>query len=482
MARVTGITAKLFMWFFFFVLIFFSTVLILYINVNKMMEISDDIINNNYKIASVSKKMLENVLAMEENEKKFVLLKKEDYRKYFISAQAEFESGLDTLLRIDDQSESSALWKKLSGRYARAAPSLEELGREDASDALWISEEELNSWIDIVSIARLINERGIERAYRNLSRWGSITVRTGLAGLGIAVLVGIVGGLLLSHSMIRPLGELLNGIRSVSRDSAVQPIRIGASDEFGELASSFNEMAERLSEEQRMRSDFISMLSHEIRTPLTSIRESVNLIGEGLMGEINERQKRFLNIATMEMNRVNELLNRIMQVSYLESGALDIEAVSIPPAGFAAQNMEQMRPAAEIKGISLALELSEKLPDIQGDPKYLQQVFVNLLGNAIKFSPENSIVRLLADADKGQVRFSVVDDGPGVPKEEQPFIFNKYYRVRGVRSKTDGAGLGLSIARHIVEAHGGRIWVESDGCGGTSMIFTLPARVEERMT
>ncbi len=480
MARVTGITVKLFIWFFLFVLIFFSTVLILYINVHKMMEISDEIINNNYKIASVSKKMIENVLAMEENEKKFVLLKKEDYRKYFISAQTEFESGLDTLLRIDDQRETSELWKKLSKRYIDAAPSMEELEREDASEALWIPEEELNAWIDIVSRARLFNERGIEHAYRNLSRWGNITVRTGLAGLAVSVLVGIVGGLLLSHSMIRPLGELLEGIRSVSRDSTVQPIRINTSDEFGELAASFNEMAERLSEEQRMRSDFISMLSHEIRTPLTSIRESVNLIGEGLMGEINDRQRRFLNIATLEMNRVNELLNRIMQVSYLESGALEIESTSIPSAEFAAQSVEQMRPAAEIKGIELALEFPEGLPDMQGDPKYLQQVFVNLLGNAIKFSPEKSTVRLFADADKGQIRFSVADDGPGVPKEEQPFIFNKYYRVRGVRGKTDGAGLGLSIARHIVEAHGGRIWVESDGGRGTAMIFTLPAKVEVR--
>ncbi len=475
MARVTGITARLFIWFFLFVLMFFGTVLILYVNVNRMLKVSDSIVNTKYEIASVSEKMLEDLLGMEENEKKFSLLKKDEYRDYFLSAQSEFETGLSTLMSIDSDSETSEQWKSLRERYRNKAPSSEAIEEGGASDALWIPEDEINAWIEIISDARRMNEKGIQLANLELNNRGMVTVRAGMVALAISVLAGAVGGLFLSHSMVRPLKALLKGIRSVSRDSAIEPISINAPDEFGELAASFNEMAERLTEEQRMRSDFISMLSHEIRTPLTSIRESVNLIAEGLMGEINERQKRFLDIATEEMNRVNELLNRIMQVSYLESGALEIEAGPIPTVEFLEGALEQMKPAAEIKGIRLESESAEELPDILGDSKYLQQVFANLVGNAIKFSPDNSQVRIGAECERNMLRFSVADDGPGVPKAEQPFIFNKYYRVRGVRGKTDGAGLGLSIARHIVEAHGGRIWVESEPGQGTSMIFTLPA-------
>jgi len=111
-----------------------------------------------------------------------------------------------------------------------------------------------------------------------------------------------------------------------------------------------------------------------------------------------------------------------------------------------------------------------------GDPEYLRQVFANLIGNALKYSPGKATVTIGGGRDPNQdmIRFTVTDSGPGIPKAEQPFIFNKYYRVKGVRERTDGVGLGLSIARHIVEAHGGRIWVESEVGRGTQFTFTLP--------
>ena len=124
--------------------------------------------------------------------------------------------------------------------------------------------------------------------------------------------------------MIRPLRELRRGIKSMSRSGLNDPIRIYSNDEFGELAGAFNDMAARLTEEERMRSDFISMLSHEIRTPLTSIRESVNLIAEEVMGDINEKQRRFLLIASHELERITTLLNHLMQISRLEAGAVEI--------------------------------------------------------------------------------------------------------------------------------------------------------------
>jgi signal transduction histidine kinase len=449
----------------------------LYINVHQMMKISENIVNKNHTIASASKKMVEHLLSMEENEKKYFVLKKPDYLDNFFSAQNEFEKNLQDILQIGAMAEkTSQPWHKLYEKYLLNALLPNDLSRIEQSKDLWISETEINSWLDIISAARLENEIEMEQANTELNRRGILTVQTGLAGLGVSILAGLFGGMMLSHSMVRPMGELLKGIRSISRDRPIDPIKINSSDELGELASSFNEMARRLKEEQRMRSDFISMLSHEIRTPLTSIRESINLINEGIMGTVNERQKRFLEIAGFEMGRVSELLNRIMQVSYLESGALEIQTESIQVSEFINACVDQIRPSLEAKEIAIEISIDSHLFNAMGDPKFIQQVFVNLIGNAIKFSPSKSTIKVTATFHQNQnfLQFKVVDSGPGIPEEEQPFIFNKYYRAKGVRGHMDGAGLGLSIARHIIEAHSGTIWVTSEVGKGTAFWFTLP--------
>ena len=137
----------------------------------------------------------------------------------------------------------------------------------------WIAESIINEWIQKIRDARAANEQDIETEMRTLNLRGRMAVQWGLVGLGASMLVGLLGSVLLAHSMNRPLRELRRGIRDVSGAGLSEPIRVLSKDEFGELAGAFNDMAVRLKEEERMRSDFISMLSHEIRTPLTSIRE-----------------------------------------------------------------------------------------------------------------------------------------------------------------------------------------------------------------
>lgn len=477
----SGITGKFLGWYFLFVLIYFGTVLVLYINVHQMMNISETIVNRHDKISSAAKRIFENLLSMEEHEKKFVLLKKKEYRDYFLLACKDFETNLSEIMQTESwDREIAQQWKELERNYRRFDLRPQSLARLPA-DQLWIPEDELDKWRKLVAEARTRNEQDMELANLELNRRGSFTVRSGLAGLGISAMIGLLGSLLLAHSMLGPLQELIQWIRGISYDRPIDPIVIRSKDEFGELAAAFNEMAFRLREEQGLRSDFISMLSHEIRTPLTSIRESVNLIREGLMGSINERQGKFLEIAGTEIGRVCDLLNRVMQVSYLESGSLDLHPVPVPPLPVAEQSLEQIRSAAESKNISLGIQIPSDIPKISGDEKYLAQVFSNLVGNAVKFSPPGSKITVIADrdADPAKVLFSVSDNGPGIPAEEIPFIFNRYYRAKGVREHTDGTGLGLSIARHIVEAHGGHIRVSSREGKGTTFLFTLPAASEE---
>ncbi|MBF0117674.1 MAG: HAMP domain-containing histidine kinase [Desulfobacterales bacterium] len=472
MKRISKITVKLFGWYFTFVVIFYGTVFVLYMNVQRMLKISDNVVNKNYKISSASKKMIEHLLSMEENENKYIILKKKEYLDYFITSQKEFEKSINSIINM------SPTWKNLSKSYLKfslTTKKAEEISLNENKEP-WLPEETINKWIKQISDAKIENEEEIENANHELNQRGQLAGRSAFIGLVISAVVGLFGIILLSHSMIMPLRALLTGIRSISQDRESEPVRIKSKDEFGELASAFNEMAFRLKEEQRMRSDFISMLSHEIRTPLTSIRESVNLIEEGIMGNINPRQKKFLEIANLEIGRVCDLLNRIMQVSCLESGGNNIVPSVLDPVTFITECVDQVNPTAESKNMKITTSIPDKLPNIIGDSKYLQQVLINLLSNAVKFSPQGSKIIVSVDLynDLKNLIFTVSDNGPGISQEEQPFIFNKYYRAKRVREHMDGVGLGLSISKHIVEAHGGKIWIKSDLGKGCAFSFTLP--------
>lgn len=481
----SGIMIKLFVWYFALISIFYGTMVVLFVQIQKIMETSGSVVNRNFKISSASKKMVDSLLWMAENESKYSLLQKEEYRFYFLDGQREFERNLSEILRIESAlNREASPWKEVFREYVQMLPAGTESPMEEETPRdFWFSETVINEWVRRISKARFENEQEIEAGMRNLNYRGEMAERWGFVGLGLSVCLALVGIVFLTRSINRPLRELRKGIRSISQNGLTEPIPILSKDEFGELAAAFNDMTVRLREEERMRSDFISMLSHEIRTPLTSIRESINLIAEEVMGPVNERQQRFLEIASKESERITDLLKHLMQVSRLEAGALKVHPRLLDPSSFVFGSIDRVTPAAEAKGIRIHAEFPSSVPEIMGDPDNLQQVLLNLLGNAIKFSPPGSEVLVRVDeleSGKGKgLVFSVSDSGPGIPLDELSMVFHKYYRASGVRNEVDGVGLGLSISKHIVEAHGGTVWVKSEEGQGSTFGFTLPLRSEE---
>ncbi|RJP76250.1 MAG: sensor histidine kinase [Desulfobacteraceae bacterium] len=460
-------------WFFFFISIFCGTILILFVNIQKIVTISENLVEQNFEISSTSKKMIENLLAMEESSRKYKLLKKDIYIQQYISSRTDFSQNLNTVLEMGKKGKNiAAKWKWLDSEYQRVALNADNTAHQD----LWIPEDDMNRWIQIISGMQTQNEKLIEQSTRELNRQSQMSSRNALIGLALSGMVGLVGILFLSYSMIRPLKELLKGIRSISKDRFSKPIQVRSKDEFGKLADAFNTMAVQLKEEERMRSDFIGMLSHEIRTPLTSTRESVNMIAEEVMGAINERQRKFLEIASTEIGRICDLLNHLMQVSRLESLELNIRKQSINTNTFVSGCINRLSYVANTKNIHIDASIPSELPSIHGDPEYLQRVFYNLLENAIKFSESGSrvSVRIKPAKNRSMLLFFIKDNGPGVPEEEQTLIFNKYYQAKGTRDHIDGVGLGLNISKHIIEAHDGNIWVESKNNQGSTFCFSLP--------
>jgi signal transduction histidine kinase len=470
---------KLFLWYFAIISASYGMIIFFFMYIQQMMRVSDEIVNKKYIISSNAKNMIDSLFNMEENERKYDVLKRAEYIKYFASAQKQFEENLLGLMQLVNGTDACAFWEQLHRDYQALLPARDANYDEDESTIPWITEEVLNDWIRRISAARSENERSVQDAMLSLHDRGKLAVRWGSVGLVFTALVGAVGVVFLTYSMSRPLRELRKGIRSFSREGPIEPIKILAHDELGELAQTFNEMTTRLKEEEHLRSDFVSMLSHEIRTPLTSIRESVNLIAEEVMGPINERQRRFLEIASLELDRISNLLNHLMQVSRIEVGALKIHPSPIDPSTLVGSSLYRLAPAAEAKDIKISTQVADDIPFVLGDKEHLQQVLLNLVGNAIKFSPQGSevVIRVERDVSRSQVIFSVIDSGPGIPEKEKPFIFHKYYRVSGMREHVDGVGLGLSISKYIVEAHGGDIWVENRAGRGSSFGFTIPSAV-----
>lgn len=472
-----GIISKLLLWFFISVIIFYGTIILLYLDVQKIADISESIISKNNKLSSISKRMIENLIRMEENDKKYHLLKKEDYLNYFVLAQKEFEGNFVEILELEHSGmRIPRKWRTLYENYIDFSATFENLRENDSSGTLWIPEAVTNEWIQIISELRAKNEHDIALATMALNSRSQKSARNVLVGLAVSSVVGLIAILFLAYSMIRPLRELLRGIRSVSQDRISKTVNIRSKDEFGELAGAFNDMTLRLKEEERKRSDFISMLSHEIRTPLTSIRESVNMIVEEIMGTINNRQRKFLEIASIEIGRICNLLNHLMQVSRLESRTIEIVARPLDISSFITGCIHQLKPLADTKKISIEAQIAPDIPGMMGDPEHLQRVLTNLLNNAIKFSDPGSrvVLRVVPNKNRTKLDFSVSDNGPGIPKEEQSLIFNKYYQARGVRDHMDGVGLGLNISKNIVEFHKGTIWVKSTVGHGSTFGFTLP--------
>jgi len=477
MRQKLGITKKFAIWYLVLWITFYGTILFLCLQIQKMISVQSEIVETGYVTSGFADSMTDNLLAMVENAKKYKLLEKEEYRRYFVSAQKEFEDDLAKLISMQSSEMELPTWKNIYRSYQEWLASDRTHTEKDAnSQKPWIPEEVINYWIQKISIARAENEQKIELATRGLYIQAQKSMRWGFIGLGFSLLIGILGIFFLVLYVRRPLRELSKGIKSTSKGTPVEPIRILTNDEFGELSLAFNEMTARLNEEESMRSDFISLLSHEIRTPLTSVRESINLIREEVVGPINDRQKQFLSIAKEETERITDLLLRLLQVSRMEAEPLEIYPQPLNPSELAKSISERLSPAAKAKGVKIMTDLPTKAPMVLGDVGHIEQVLMNLLANAIKFSPpgEKVIIRVVPDGDQKILKFSVSDNGPGVPENEQPLIFHKYYRASKAKDHVDGIGLGLSISKQIVLAHGGQIWVESLPGQGATFGITLP--------
>ncbi len=323
-------------------------------------------------------------------------------------------------------------------------------------------------------VGRLISEAALLEARQRTQEERAFLRSIGWALAGASLVGGlaaIVVATVLALQLTAPARQLTRAARKIATGDLSQRVAIRSQDELAEVGQAFNEMAASLAQQEELRRQMVADIAHELRTPLTVMQVELSAIEDGLCEPTPE------TVASLgeEVRLLTRLVEDLRLLSLMDAGRLHLQIEPLPPARVVQQAVQRIATTAEEKGISLHTAASEDLPPLLADPDRLQQVLLNLLQNALRHTPAGGQIEVAAQAGGGGVHLAVRDTGEGIPPEDLPHIFDRFYRADTSRSReTGGSGLGLTIARGLVEAMGGRIWAESTPGRGTTVHLTLP--------
>jgi histidine kinase len=294
--------------------------------------------------------------------------------------------------------------------------------------------------------------------------------------LGFAVTASVLAALLvslfLSRRIVAPVRTLTKASQHIAEGHYAERVEVNGSDEIAQLATRFNQMATQLEQVESMRRQLIGDVTHELRTPLTSIKGYM----EGLVDGVLPSTPETFNQIHREADRLSRLVDDLQELSRVEAKAYSLDINSVAVSQLVQTTLKRLSPQAIAKRITLHSSLPAGLPPLQADDDRITQVLVNLVANAIQYTPEGGDVTISATRQANEIHISVKDTGVGIPPEHLVNLFTRFYRVDKSRSRNagGGSGIGLTIAKHLVEAHGGRIWAESKGDGqGSTFTFSL---------
>ena len=292
-----------------------------------------------------------------------------------------------------------------------------------------------------------------------------------LAALAAGVAAIVVGGLL-AYGLVRPIRRLTTATAAVARGDLSQRVPVTSKDEIGDLAAAFDAMAADLQNAEHLRRDMVADIAHELRNPLTVLYGNIEAVIDGILPPTAENLSPLLD-QTLLLTR---LVDDLRALALADAGQLTLQRAPTDPTELVHSAVGQFAAHAAAKNISLRAEATEGLPSILLDPQRIAQAFGNLIGNAIRHTPEGGVISVRCSLSPDHhLLFTVSDTGSGIPPESLPHIFDRFYRVDRSRSRAEGGtGLGLAIAKQLVETHGGRIWATSERDHGTQVAFTLP--------
>jgi len=293
------------------------------------------------------------------------------------------------------------------------------------------------------------------------------------AGL-IAGVVALLLGFMVFRGITAPLDKLTTAADAVAAGDLSQRVEIHSGDEIAKLGTAFNSMAANLQQSEQVRKEMTADIAHELRTPLSVIQGNLEAVLDGVYPADAEHIQPALDQAQLLARLVEDLRT----LALAEAGQLTLDCQSIDAAELVKRVVASFGPKAAAKHVMLTVDAPPSLPHIRADGQRIAQVLTNLLGNALRYTPQDGRVDVRLKTEKQSVIIAVGDTGPGIARDDLPRIFDRFYRADKSRARdaqdAGGSGLGLAIARSIIEAHGGHIWAESETSQGTTVMFTLP--------
>ncbi len=418
-------------------------------------------------------------------EKKYHISKDVDFKNKFLEIRELFRAGLVENEQRMDTARKKTLFEETSELYEAYLESFEEenkrLFRGDSKpSAEYVAQNEtlldgialrLNGIIAIVQNGR---EEKIISAGLISARVFNMTLFTAILTVAVGTLISFFSTRRINRSIVL----LQKKTKEIAEGNYVQIPSMKGPPEIVNLADDFNAMSTRLKQLDEMKIDFINHLSHELRTPLTAIREASEMLLEGTYANAPEKKQQLLVITREECERLIRSVNRILDFSRMEAHMMEYRYQKAKLGPLLHQAVLKLMPIAQSKCIQLELKPLPGLPLIKMDAERISQVLDNLIGNALKFTPQDGQVRIMAAPYNHAKKFvcvAVSDTGIGIAAESLTTIFEKFSRVETNGHKIAGSGLGLTIAKHIISDHGGEIWAKSAPGSGSTFYFALPA-------
>lgn len=293
-----------------------------------------------------------------------------------------------------------------------------------------------------------------------------------LVAASAALVTAVAVSVFVSRRVVTPIRQMMQASQHIAGGHYAERVQATSDDELGQLARSFNQMAVSLQQTEAMRRDLIANVAHELRTPLTTIKGYM----EGLLDGVLPPEPDTYQQVYREADRLQRLVSDLQELSRVEAGAYELNRRSLTIIALIRQVVARLRPQFEEKEVNLELELPAEVPTVLADEDRISQVLINLTGNALQYTPAGGTVTIAAENHSSELHVIIYDTGLGIPPEHLPHLFARFYRVDKSRSRAGGgSGIGLTIVKHLIEAHGGRVWAESEGAGqGSTFGFSLP--------
>ncbi len=391
------------------------------------------------------------------------------------ATQLEFKPTSDEVVAFGhikkDYANLKGLVGKIAGSSAHAFPL--HARAENLSVDLEVAARRLAESTTVKTNALVAENRRAYVSSRNLF------IGVGAGTVFLALFLGFV----LSWSLIWPIQRIGGRLAAIASGDFSGRVDVANRDELGTLATNVNRMNDELrrvyrelESASRHKSEFLANMSHELRTPLNAIIGFSQVLRERMFGEINEKQREYLEDILSSGNHLLSLINDVLDLSKVEAGQIELEINRFSLREALERGLVMVRERATKDGVQLVLELDPAAEVVEGDERRIRQVIFNLLSNAVKFTPPGGRVELKSARHDGEVRVSVRDTGPGIAAEDQERIFEEFQQTEAGAGQREGTGLGLALSKRLVELHGGRIWVDSEPGEGSAFVFTLPSR------